>query len=79
MENTDRAGERSQAGVVQGRRFGLSLSPDKPGASLHPPRAEPSSAPPARGGPCRGLLLRAGAAGLRRAAVAMPRSHVCHG
>ena len=40
MENTDRACERSQAGLVQSRRFGLNLNTDKLGASL----PQPSSA-----------------------------------
>lgn len=36
MENTDRACDRSQAGVVQSRCFGLNLNTDKLGASPHP-------------------------------------------
>lgn len=44
MENTDRAHERGQARLVQSWRFGLNLNTDKPGAPLHPPRPEPSSA-----------------------------------
>lgn len=44
MENTDRARERSQDGVVQSWHSGLNLNTDKLGASLHPPRPEPSSA-----------------------------------
>lgn len=52
MENTDRACERSQAGVVQSWRLGLNLNTGKLGASLHtPPNLSLAPLPAARSVP----------------------------
>lgn len=74
MENRDRARERSQAGAVQHRRFGLNLNTDELGASSTHPDLSLPPRPRRTASPARSVPRPAGTPSLRGGCCFQPGS-----